>query len=178
MLTIDVPKSEWWNEETNEFIYNEPVTLHLEHSLDSLAAWESKWKVPFLTDREKTEEETLDYIRCMTLDDNVDSLVYKNLSPQNIESIQEYIKDPMSATWFPSKKQGNRNGEQITAELIYYWMIALNIPHEYSSWHLNRLMTLIKVCDIKNDPKKNKMSKNDVLKQNATLNAARRKHRK
>lgn len=181
MLKIVVPGREFFNEETSEFEYTEDVTLLLEHSLDSMSEWESKWCKPFLSDKEdKTDEEMVDYIRCMTLNrEELDPTVYYRLSQENLEAIRDYIQAPHTATWFPhDKRQGNRNGEVVTAELVYYWMIALTIPPEYSKWHLNKLMTLIRLCNIKNDPKKNKMGKNDVLKQNAALNAARRKPKK
>lgn len=174
MLRILVPGDEQWNEAKNEFIYSKDQVLDLEHSLISLSKWESKWCKPFLSDKEKTQEETVDYVRCMTLTPNVDPNVYYHLSNENIEEIKKYIAAPMTATWFPNEKKGRNTGEQVTAELIYYWMIALNIPQEYQKWHLNRLMTLIKVCSIKNQPSK-KMSRKDIASQNAALNAARRK---
>ena len=174
MLEIVIPETEQWDEVNQEFITSNRQILRLEHSLVSLSKWESKWKKPFLSNKEKTYEETIDYIKCMTLTQNVNDTVYNLLDKDNIEKINKYIGDPMTATTFkedPNKKGGR---EIITSELIYYWMISLNIPFECQKWHLNRLLTLIKVCGIKNQPPK-KMSKKDVMSRNAALHAARRK---
>lgn len=174
MLRIKVPiTSECWDEEKGEFIPSKAVTLQLEHSLVSLSKWESKWCKPFLSNVEKTEEEVLDYIKFMTLTQNVDPEVYNHLTQENVNQINEYINAPMTATTFADNKQG-KGREIITAELIYYWMVALNIPFECQKWHLNRLITLVRVCNIKNEPPK-KMSKRDIMSRNASLNAARRK---
>ena len=140
----------------------------------SLSKWESKWCKPFLSKQEKTTEETIDYIRCMTLTQNVDPEVYNFLTDDNIRDVNAYIEAPMTATWFSNSNTGKQNREQITAELVYYWMIALNIPFECQKWHLNRLLTLIRVCEVKNSPPK-KMSRRELLNRNAALNAARRK---
>ena len=174
MLRITIPAVEQWDEAKQEFIYTKEQTLSLEHSLVSLSKWESKWCKPFLTKQEKTFEETLDYIKCMTLTQNVDPEVYNYLTNGNIKEINEYIEAPMTATYFSDEKTSKISREQVTAELIYYWMIALNIPFECQKWHLNRLLTLIKVCNIKNQPPK-KRSKKDIMSRNAALNAARRK---
>lgn len=174
MLRITIPAVEQWDEAKQEFIYTKEQTLSLEHSLVSLSKWESKWCKAFLTKQEKTFEETLDYIKCMTLTQNVDPEVYNYLTNGNINEINEYIEAPMTATYFSDEKTSKTSREQVTAELIYYWMIALNIPFECQKWHLNRLLTLIKVCNIKNQPPK-KRSKKDIMSRNAALNAARRK---
>ena len=174
MLQITIPAVELWDERKQEFITTKEQTLQLEHSLVSLSKWESKWCKPFLNKQEKTFEETLDYIKCMTLTQNVDPEVYNYLTNENIKEINEYIEAPMTATYFSDEKTSKTSREQVTAELIYYWMIALNIPFECQKWHLNRLLTLIKVCSIKNQPPK-KRSKKDIMSRNAALNAARRK---
>ncbi len=174
MLRITIPAVELWDEAKQEFIYTKEQTLSLEHSLVSISKWESKWCKPFLTKQEKTFEETLDYIKCMTLTQNVDPEVYNYLTNENIKEINEYIGAPMTATYFSDEKTSKTSREQVTAELIYYWMIAFNIPFECQKWHLNRLLTLIKVCNIKNQPPK-KRSKKDIMSRNAALNAARRK---
>jgi hypothetical protein len=148
--------------------------LQLEHSLVSLSKWESKWNKPFLSKDFKTHEETLDYIKCMTINQNIDPDVYNGLTSEHITMINNYIESPMTATTFSDSKQNKSNREIITSELIYYWMIALNIPFECQKWHLNRLLTLIRVCNIKNAPPK-KMSKRATASQYAALNAARRK---
>lgn len=174
MLEITIPATEAWDEINQEFITTEEQTLELEHSLVSLSKWESKWRKPFLSKEPKTQEESLDYIKCMTLTPNVDDNVYHCLTDANISKVNEYIEAPMTATWFNEHETRKGSREQITAELIYYWMIALNVPFECQSWHLNRLLTLIKVCNIKNQSPK-KRSKRDIMSQNAALNAARRK---
>lgn len=175
MLELQIPPREYWDESNETFVVVEGQTLKLEHSLVSLSKWESKWHKPFLgKDDDRTYEETIDYIKCMTLTQNVDDRVYKYLSTSAIDAVNDYISNPMTATVIKdmnNKKGGN--GEFITSELIYYWMIALQIPFECQKWHLNRLMTLIQVCNIKNAPEK-KMSKRDILNQNRSLNAARR----
>lgn len=175
MLRIDVPLSpEGWDEEKEMFVSAKTFTLTLEHSLVSLSKWESKWCKPFLTAQEKTDEQVLDYIKYMTLTQNVPPDVYNALSAENYEEIKKYIDAPMTATTFSNEPGGKGGREIVTAELIYYWMIALQIPFECQKWHLNRLLTLIKVCNIKNTPPK-KMGKKDVMSRNASLNAARRK---
>lgn len=178
MLQITIPEvvSEKFNDETNEFVYeivSKAQTLQLEHSLISLSKWESKWCKPFLSSSDKTDEETIDYIRCMTLTSNVKPEVYYNLSAENIAQVDEYINAPMTATTFNNNGQSATNREVITAELVYYWMICNSIPFECQKWHLNRLLALIRVCNIKNTPAK-KMSRSEVMTRNASLNAARR----
>lgn len=175
MLTIKVPITrEGWDEAKEEFVEAKYQTLQLEHSLVSLSKWESKWKKPFFSKKGMTIEETLDYIKFMTVSKNVDPDTYNYLSQENIEEVMAYIDDPMTATTFSNDRTGGLNREVITSELIYYWMIASNIPFECQKWHLNRLITLIRVCSIKNNPPK-KRSKRDIMSQNAALNAARRK---
>ena len=174
MLQIVVPLTpEGWDEEKNEFVPPKYLNLQLEHSLVSLSKWESKWCRAFFSKKEKTDEEIVDYIKCMTLTQNVKPEVYDHLTRENIAQIQRYIESPMTATHFSDTKDGRNNNETITSELIYYWMIALNIPFECQKWHLNRLLTLIRVCNIKNAPPK-KMSRNQILSRNAALNAARK----
>ena len=171
MLCIEVPIGpENWDEETEQFV-TETRTLRLEHSLVSLSKWESKWCKPFLSQAGMTPEETLDYIRFMTLND-VDPDIYDGLTKENVREIVRYIEAPMTATTF-SKDKGKRNREIITAELIYYWMISMNIPFECREWHLNQLLTLIRVCSIKNQPAK-KMSRREIMRRNAALNAERK----
>ena len=174
MLRIVIPESELFNEQTGEFISVKKQTLQLEHSLVSLSKWESKWHKPFLGNEDKTFDETIDYIRCMTLSQNIDPNIYMFLTQENIKEINDYIGDPMTATTFSDDGNGRNNREIITSELIYYWMVALNIPFECQKWHLNRLLTLIRVCNIKNQPPK-KRSQGQIMSRNAALNAARRK---
>ena len=173
MLQITIPGIELFDEEKQEFIPLKSQKLQLEHSLVSISKWESKWHKAFLTRREKTKEETIDYVRCMTITQNVDPSVYFRLSPENIEQINQYISAPMSAVYFPENKSQSRSGDTVTSELIYYWMISAGIPFECQKWHLNRLLALIRVCNMKNSPPTKRPTK-DIMKQNAALNAARK----
>lgn len=175
MLQIAIPLGEeYYNEKTNEFVYPKVQILQLEHSLVSLSKWESKWCKPFLSKEKTSEKETVDYIKCMTLTQNVPPEVYDYLTDDNIREVTEYINAPKTATTFSDDKNAKPSREIVTAEIIYYWMIALNIPFECQKWHLNKLLTLIKVCTIKNSPPK-KMSQKDAMSQQRALNAARRK---
>lgn len=173
MLQLVIPAAEVYDEQNEEFITIDAHVLELEHSLVSLSKWESKWCKPFLTKEPKTYEETVDYIRCMTLTQNVDPLVYMFLSNEHIEQVNKYIEAPMTATTFSNQGKGRPSNEYITNELIYYWMVALTIPFECETWHLNHLLTLVQVCNLKNQPPK-KMSRKAVLNQNAMINKARR----
>lgn len=173
MLQITIQGTEMFDERTNKFIIVKGATLQLEHSLVSLSKWESKWKTHYLNNSDITPEMSIDYVRCMTTTQNVDPRVYEHLTQENMDAIRKYIDDPMTATTFKkSNKPPNRG--IVTAEIIYYWMVALQIPFDpCQKWHLNRLLTLIRVCDEKNSPKK-KMSKRDAMAQQRSLNAARR----
>ena len=174
MLKIEIPDRQLWDEVNEEFISIKGATLALEHSLVSISKWEMKWKKPFLGS-EHTREETVDYIRCMTISQNVDPEVYKLIDNKTIKLVGEYINDSMTATWFNEDKRKPSAGQKtITSEIIYYWMVASGIPFECQKWHLNRLLTLIRVCELKNAPQK-KMGKKATLAQNAKLNAQRRK---
>ena len=180
MLVITIPASkpvEYYDEIKEEF-FTKPgtneQTLQLEKSLVSLSKWESKWCRPFLSSPPATVEETIDYIKCMTITKNVDPAVYNNLTEENIKQIKEYINAPMTATTFYEEKGVKRNKETVTSELIYYWMISLQIPSDYEKWHINRLLTLIRVCNIKNQPPK-KRSRREIMSRNAALNAARKR---
>lgn len=172
MKTLLIPKAEFYDEREERFITIKEQKIVLEHSLVSISKWESKWKKPFLSS-DKTVDEMQDYIRCMTLTQNVDPIVYKTLSLEMINDVMAYINDPMTATTFSNNKKDKTNGEFVTSELVYYWMTALNIPIECQKWHFNRLMTLIRIAGEKNQPPK-KMSKNEILNRNRALNAQRR----
>lgn len=178
MLMVTIPDYEGFNQNTQEFITVKGTTLQLEHSLISLKKWEQKWHVPFLSTNDKTKEQTIDYIRCMTINPGVDPKVYRIVPPDVIKQVTEYINDPMTATWF--NDQGNKkigaqknSGEVVTAEIIYYWMISLNVPVEFQKWHLNQLLTLIRVINVKNTPSK-KMGQKEWASQRSAINAARR----
>lgn len=173
MLTIYVPASEQWDEQKQEFISIKSQELRLEHSLVSLSKWEAKWQKPFLSKTGMAPDEILDYIRCMTLTQNVSPLVYTHLSADNIKQIREYIDSPQTATTFHNLNERGGSGEQITSELIYYWMVSLQIPFECEKWHLNQLLTLIRVCNEKGSTKKQSAAETAAMYR--ALSEARRK---
>lgn len=172
MLQITIPDQEFWDEAKEEFLYVKSRTLCLEHSLVSISKWESKWKKPFIRREPMTIEESIDYIKCMTITQNVPDDYYNYIPQEVVNKVNAYIEDDMTATTFNEEK-GKGNREVITSELIYYWMVAYQIPFECQKWHLNRLLTLIRICSIKNSPEK-KMGRNELRAQNRALNAARR----
>lgn len=173
MLDIIISGQEFFDDKKQEFIVSKPQIFQVEHSLVSLSKWESKWHKPFLGKEDKTNEETIDYVRCMTVTQNVKSDVYEKLPSEIFDTIKTYIEDPMTATWFSERGGAKKNKEVVTAEVIYYWMIAQNIPVEFQKWHLNRLLTLIRVCSIKNNPPK-KMGRKEMLANRKALNDSRR----
>lgn len=179
MLKIVVPArmiGEQFDEEHNEFIpiMTKQQTLQLEHSLVSLSKWEAKWRKPFLSKEPRTREESIDYVRCMTLTQNVDPKIYEALTPEILSEISAYIDASMTATTFSKSRKRTANHEVITSEIIYFWMVSYQIPFECQKWHLSRLLTLINVCNVKNAPQK-KMSRQEIFSRNRALNAARRR---
>lgn len=174
-IKISIPEKELYDDENEEFIYIKKQDISLEHSLVSLQKWEQRWKEPFLqwTKSNTWEPEKLrDYIRCMTITQNVDPNVYRCLSTTEINQIVSYISDPMTATTIRSS-ENHHSREIITAEIIYYWMIKFNIPQEYRKWHLNSLLMLIEVCGIKETPEK-KRSQAEIANYHRQINAANR----
>lgn len=187
MLVITVKAGEVWDADAEQFItLDHDVNLQLEHSLISISKWEARWKKPYLSTLErfaKTKEEVLDYIKCMTVSNSVNPNVYKVLSNENLKAINDYITDPMTGTWFADenkdgKKQKNKGPvmqkEEMTSELIYYYMTEYGISWEAQKWHLNRLLTLLRVHSEKESASGKKMSTKDILSRNASLNKARR----
>ena len=178
MLEIKISGGKYWDENA-EIFYDIPgAVLKLEHSLISISKWEAKWKKPFASADKKTYEETIDYIKCMTITPNVSDDIYRCMDDETIDKITAYIEDPMTATWFSDSQMNNSNkrigSEVVTSELVYYWMFSFNIPIELEKWHFNRLMTLIKIFSIKNQEPK-KMSRAELAARNRSLNAQRLK---
>ena len=173
MLTIVVPGTELFDDSKQEFVSRDEFILKLEHSLVSLSKWESIYEKPFLQQAEKTVDEVLGYVKAMTLTREVPEAIFSRLSEENVKAINDYIDAKMTATWFSEAPGAPQSREIITSELIYYWMIAFQIPFECERWHLNRLFTLIRVCNIKN-AKPKKMSRSEVAARNRELNAQRK----
>lgn len=173
MLILKIPEQEYFNNVTGEFVNCRACTLKLEHSLVSISKWESKWKKAFLTNENKTAAEFIDYIRCMTINQDVPEEAYSLLGHDNVKKIEEYIMDPATATTVYDRRKGKGGkAETITSELIYYWMISNGIPFECEKWRLNRLLVLIKLCNAKGNPQQ--MSKQEIYAMNAALNKSRR----
>jgi hypothetical protein len=174
MLRATVPGAELFDEEKQQFITRESITLKLEHSLASISKWESYWKKPFLgKEEEKTTAEVNHYINCMSVDGDIPDETFSYIPNEIYSQITDYINDPMTATWFKEDKSSARNKDVLTSEVLYYYMIAQNVPIECENWHLNRLITLLRVCGEKNQPQK-KMNKKDWIAQRRALNEARR----
>lgn len=168
MKTITIPAAELFDENTNEYIYTRETTIKIEHSLVSVSKWEAKWEIPFLNAK-MTREQSIDYIRCMTITQNVDPNIYKAIPSSLLKEVNAYIDSKQTATWFNDKKNGPHKMRTVTSELVYYWMIASGIPFECEKWHLNRLITLIRVCQEEAKP-----SKKMTLEERKALNNARR----
>lgn len=172
MLTITVPGGDFFDSASQRFVAYDSWDLELEHSLVSLSKWEIEFEKPFLSDEDKTDEETVGYIRAMTLTPNVPADVYSRLSDENLHAINAYIDRKMTATWFaPSKNTGK---EVITSEVIYYWMISAGVPLEWENRHLTRLITLIKVIGEKNAPAK-KTPAGELATRTREINERRRR---
>ena len=176
VLDLYIPGKEFWNSELQEFLYTKDITLHLKHSLVSLTRWEQHYKRRFLDDGPKNEEEYRFYIQCMTLNKDVDPLVYTVLQEDDIKKVTDYLHDSMTATTLPKQNNNRSNSEKLSSELIYYYMSALNIPFECEKWFLNNLIILISIASIKNNPqeKKSKPSWSSIRALNAARNAKAR----
>lgn len=173
MIQITIPGGELYDAKSNEFINFKTTTLSLEHSLISISKWEAKHKKPFLVNKQKTTDEILDYIACMSITQNIDPRILYKIPPKEVNRVSEYIADPMTATTFKEDDAKSGGKQIVTSELIYYWMIAFNVPFECQKWHINRLLTLIRICGIKNAPQK-KTSKAEMMRRRSQLNAERR----
>jgi hypothetical protein len=174
MLKLTIPASEYFDEETQEFSSSEEVTLELVHSLVSLSKWEEIHRVPFLSNKQKTQDDTLDYIWCMVITPDVERKVLDLLTQDHFKAVNDYIESPATATTFAELPGKKVPGEVITSELIYYWMVAFTIPFECQTWHLSRLFALIRICNVKQNTKQKKMSRREIAERNMQLNAARK----
>ena len=172
MLELMIPEMDLWDEGKNCFIKVPKTVLKIEHSLFAISKWETFYKKPFLSEKDKSHEETIYYIKCMTLNP-VDDNIYHALSNYNMSEIQAYINDKKTATFFLNK-DNEKSRHIVTSEEIYYWMIVSKIPFSCDKWHLSRLMTLIKIFDEKNKKQK-PLTEKEIYKRNAELNAARKK---
>ena len=186
MLEVNIPDREYVTDDC-KFHTQKGMTIKLEHSLISVSKWEEIWEVPFLVDEsiekyKKTEEMIRSYIKCMTITPNVPDYIYENVTRASIEKITNYINSKHTATWFsennPNDHRNPGGGKEIiTAELIYSWMISLNIPVEFEKWHINKLLTLIRVCSIQREKENGggkKPNASAMAKNNASVMAARR----
>jgi hypothetical protein len=174
MLRLKVITNEGFDEETNEFVASDSTVIELEHSLVSLSKWESVWEIPFLGSDNKTDEQVLDYVRMMYIGNEFPERILQKFTEETFRKVNSYINAKMTATWFNESSKQEKSREAVTAELIYYWMIALGIPFECQNWHLNRLLTLIKVCNIKNSPK-DKKSRRETTEERRARNTLMRK---
>lgn len=174
MLKLIINQEEHYDELTNEFVKLNGQTIELEHSLLSLSKWESIYQIPFLGPETKTSEQVMTYIKCMVLTPDVDESIFQYFTQEDLDKIDKYINSKESATTFGIMPQQKGPGEVITSELIYYWMVAFNIPFECETWHINRLFSLVRICNIKNSKPK-KMSRHEIAEQNRALNEQRRK---
>lgn len=182
MLTLVVPPGEpkeYFNSVDSTFVYGDPfpgATITMEHSLYTISKWEEKWKIPYLSKKEKTPEQTIDYIRFMAFPESIDDVVFENLTEENIKQINEYINGSFTAA-----KTGNiavqegksRYNPDMSADDIYASMVMARIPFECQHWHISRLLALLDIIGKKQNPPK-KMGKNELLRRNAKLNAARK----
>ena len=173
MFELHIEGETFWNSEIQQFYDVKEKTFHFEHSLASISKWEQKWHIPYLQENDKTEEQARDYIRCMCFEE-IDELYLSIIVAKYLNELNDYIKDPATATWFKEdNNQSHNRNNIITNEVIYHMMTVHNIPFECENWHFNRLMTLIRVCNEKNGEQKH-MSKRETLEYQAQLNAARR----
>lgn len=173
MLRLRVGGTESFDEKTNEFVKVGGTVLELEHSLVSLSKWEEIFEKPFLGKEEKTPEEVVTYIKCMCLDPDIPPGVLQELGEDDFAAINEHMNRKMTATWFRDAPGAPKSSEVITAELIYYWMTVFHIPFEAERWHLNKLFTLIRICNVKT-AKPKKMSRAEEAARRRELNAQRR----
>ena len=182
VLKILIPGKEDWDEANQCFIYSKDTVLNLKHSLVSIAKWETNWNISFLDKfgkKETTVEQVLDYIRCMTINQNIDPNVYKCLTNKNVEDVFTYIGSSMTATTFSDHLKPGRK-RIVTSELVYSWMIDFGVPFQCEKWPFDRLITLLRVCEAEHREHKkgstsSAMKRNrDIKQRNRARKAARR----
>lgn len=173
MITIDFGTIESFDEKTNAFTYDEVGKIRFEYSLKVLYEWEGKWKKAFLNEREVlTNEEIVDFYVKMALD----PFDKEYLTKEVMKILAKYISNPNTATRFSSRGPGgssNTNGKVYTAEEIYARMFTEGIPLEFEHRNLNRLLTILRIISLNNSPPE-KMSRADIMSQNAKINAQRK----
>jgi hypothetical protein len=174
LLTIETVTT-LWDEETETFVEHIVSSIDFEHSLASMSKWESKWEQAFLGRTEKTAEQVYDYLSMMCLTPGVTREQILGLSQENFTQINEYIESQQTATKFAEQPNRRGSGEQITSDLVYYWMVAFRIPWEAQYWHLNKLLALVRICNAKQSGKTQKVPRHDTAQRNRDLNAERRK---
>jgi hypothetical protein len=174
MLTLTIGGTEVFNEEDQTFSVVDSTVLQLEHSLLSLSKWESKTLKPFLSTDKKTPRELELYVEAMIITSDFEPDIVRRFSQKDLDAVNAYINSSESATTFGNMPETKGRGEIVTSELIYYWMVMFNIPfHPCETWHLNRLLALIRIANIKNSKSK-KMSRHELVARNRALNEERR----
>lgn len=175
MLELHLPETEFFDRANSKIIRVPEVTLHLKHSLLTLSKWETIWEIPFLGEGKKTTEQLYSYVNIMAGGD-LDELTLSRLTSEHYEKLNAYLSSKQSATWFSESPNQRRSTQTVTSELIYFWMTTYNIPFECENWPFPRLMNLIRIASIKNDPDagKKKRNKSQMLSERAMLNKKRR----
>jgi len=154
---------------------SEAVELTFEHSLVSLSKWEAFYEKPFYSKESQTEEETKKYLLFMLLPENLPIDFSSWITAKHVEVVQEYINSKQTATTFTEVPDGRPSTETITNEVIYSWLVTFGIPfHPVETWHLNRLMTIVKIMGIKSTKPK-KMTRSQQAEKYRKLNEQRRK---
>lgn len=174
MLLVEVGRREGWNVEKQEFEYTSGKTYSLEHSLWSIAQWETIYRKPFLNTQEFTVDQFQTYLNLMSKDGPIDVI---ELDPEMIDRISEYINDSLTATVIKEIGNNTPGASYTTSETLYATMTIARIPWEAQYWHLSRLITLIRVINEFTGEKK-KMTPQEILEQNRELNRQRREQLK
>lgn len=173
MITIHFEEMEYYDEQLNRFYTLPPKVVNFEYSLAAVAEWEAIWKIPLLnTELGVDSDMFLSLAMCMS--DDRELLEYYLDDTEKAE-LHKYLSDSQTATTINSSQNGNTTGrgKVYTAEEIYALMFMNGIPIEWESRNLNRLLVILRIISIYQNPPK-KMSQQDVMKQNARLNRERK----